>query len=98
VVYIRAFSQLIHLIEECYCVSRELILLLDANIITPKSKDDATYVALASVYRCNMIVSWNFKHIVHFEKISKYNAVNTINGYGYLGIFSPSEVIKYDDA
>jgi hypothetical protein len=44
-----------------------------------------------------MIVSWNFKHIVHFEKISKYNAVNTVKGYSHLDIFSPSEVIRYDD-
>lgn len=71
---------------------------LDANIVTPKSKDDATHVALATISRCNMIVSWNFKHIVHFEKIPKYNAVNTIKGYGHLDIFSPSEVIRYDDA
>ena len=70
---------------------------LDANIVTPKSKDDATHVALASISDCDMIISWNFKHIVHFEKIPKYNAVNTIKGYGHLDIFSPSQVIKYDD-
>jgi hypothetical protein len=28
-----------------------------------------------------MIISWNFKHIVHFQKIPKYNAVNALNGY-----------------
>jgi predicted nucleic acid-binding protein len=70
---------------------------LDANIVTPKSKDDATHVALASISGCDMIISWNFKHIVHFEKIPKYNAVNTIKGYGHLDIFSPSQVIRYDD-
>ena len=70
---------------------------LDANIVTEKSKYDATHVALATISRCDMIVSWNFKHIVHFEKIPKYNAVNTIKGYGHLDIFSPSEVIRYDD-
>lgn len=70
---------------------------LEAKIITPKSTNDATHVALASISHCDMIVSWNFKHIVHFEKIPKYNAVNIINGYGRLAIFSPSEVIEYDD-
>ena len=70
---------------------------LDANILTPKSMDDATHVALASVSHCDMIVSWNFRRIVHFEKIPKYNAVNTIRGYGHLDIFSPSEVISYDE-
>jgi predicted nucleic acid-binding protein len=70
---------------------------LEAKIVTPKSTNDATHVALASISHCDMIVSWNFKHIVHFEKIPKYNAVNTIKGYGQLAIFSPSEVIEYDD-
>ena len=34
---------------------------------------------------------------VHFDKIPKYNAVNTLNGYGQIGIYSPLEVISYDD-
>lgn len=41
---------------------------LDANIITPKWRDDATHVALASVSRCDIIASWNFKHIVDEKK------------------------------
>lgn len=44
-----------------------------------------------------MIVSWNFKHIVHFEKISLYNAINRIHGYREIFINSPSEVITYDE-
>ena len=43
------------------------------------------------------VVSWNFKHIVHFEKISLYNAINRIYGYGEIFINSPLEVIRYDD-
>ena len=46
--------------------------------------------------QCNLIVSWNFKHIVHFDKIPKYNAVNTLNRYGQIGIYSPLEVINYE--
>lgn len=71
---------------------------LDAKIVTKKSIDDATHVASAAVARCDMIVSWNFKHIVHFEKIPKYNAVNIAKGYSQLNIFSPLGVIRYDDA
>lgn len=70
---------------------------LNAKIVTPKSVNDAAHVALASVSQCNMIVSWNFRHIVHFEKIPKYNAVNTLRGYAHLNIYSPLEVIQYDD-
>jgi len=33
--------------------------------------------------------------MVHFDKIPKYNAVNVLNGYGQIGIYSPLEVIQY---
>jgi len=73
---------------------------IGAGIVTAKSLDDALHVALATISGCNLIVSWNFKHIVHFDKIPKYNAVNTLNGHGHIGVYSPLEVINYghDDA
>lgn len=42
---------------------------LDSKILTEKSVSDALHVAVASVSRCTMIISWNFKHIVNFQKI-----------------------------
>ncbi len=81
-------------------VTQEALLLQQAyinfGVVTPKSAEDAWHVALATVSQCALIVSWNFKHIVHFDKIPKYNAVNTLNGYGQIGIYSPLEVINYD--
>jgi predicted nucleic acid-binding protein len=71
---------------------------VSAGIVTPKSTDDATHVALATISGCEIIVSWNFKHIVHFQKIPKYNAVNVLNGYRPISIYSPAEVISYDES
>lgn len=68
---------------------------LDANILTARYGDDALHVALATVSNCDIIVSWNFRHIVHFDKIEKYNAVNTLSGYGHVAIHSPMEVTGY---
>jgi len=51
-----------------------------AGIVTEKSLQDALYVAVATIAVCDLIVSWNFKHIVHYDKIPKYNAVNILNG------------------
>lgn len=70
---------------------------LEAKIVSHKFSDDALHVALASVSECSLIVSWNFKHIVHFDKISMYNAVNTLQGFPKIAIFSPLEVIKYEN-
>ena len=70
---------------------------LQANIVTPRYADDALHVALATVAGCTLIVSWNFQHIVHFQKIPLYNAINTLQGYQQIAIFSPREVIRYED-
>ncbi len=70
---------------------------LHAQIVSVKYSDDALHVAVATVFGCSLIVSWNFKHIVHFQKIPLYNAINTIRGYPQIAIFSPLEVIKYED-
>ena len=71
---------------------------IKSGVVTEKSLDDALHVAVASVSECDLIVSWNFKHIVHFDKIPKYNAVNVLNGYNHIGIYSPLEVINYDNS
>ena len=82
-------------------ISEEALLLrqayLDAGIVTEKSTADALHVALATVAKCQLIVSWNFKHIVHFQKIPLYRAINTVKGYTEINIYSPPEVINYEN-
>jgi len=53
----------------------------NAGILTVRYSTDAMHVALATVSQASLIVSWNFKHIVNFQKIPMYNAVNTLLGY-----------------
>jgi len=71
---------------------------LTAGVVTAKSATDAGHVAMATVLDCRMIVSWNFKRIVHSDKIRRYNAVNESRGHGRIDIFSPLEVLYYGDA
>lgn len=79
-------------------VSQEAIDLQQAyileGVVTARSLDDALHVALASVAGCDMIVSWNFKHIVNFRRIPLFNAVNTLKGYKPISIYSPLEVVS----
>ena len=42
----------------------------------PASSNDAAHIAVATVSNVDLVVSWNFKHIVHFEKIGGYEGVN----------------------
>lgn len=66
---------------------------LEAGVVGSSSLRDAEHIASATVAEADMVVSWNFKHIVHYDKISGYQGVNLIRGYGAIRIFSPWEVI-----
>jgi len=62
--------------------------------ITKKSYQDAIHIALATIIRVDVLVSWNFKHIVNLDRIRKYNAVNLMYGYGMLEIRNPREILN----
>jgi hypothetical protein len=67
---------------------------LKAEVVGKSCKFDAEHIASASVAEVDFVVSWNFKHIVHYEKISGYQAVNLLNGYKPIHIYSPKEVVE----
>ena len=67
---------------------------IEAGVVGLGSREDAEHVAAASVADVDMIVSWNFRHIVHFDKINAYHGVNLIRGYKPVSIYSPKEVIE----
>jgi len=50
---------------------------------------------MATVADVDILVSWNFRHIVHFDKIRQFNAVNLEKGYKTIAIYSPMEVTTY---
>ncbi len=66
------------------------------GILSSNYEDDARHVAIATTNNVDMIVSWNFKHIVHYEKIRRFNSVNLLEGYKPIEIFSPREVVHYE--
>jgi len=67
----------------------------ERNILTPTFYDDGLHIALATVAQADVLVSWNFKHIVRLDKIRLFNAVNLEYGYRELQIYSPREVTTY---
>lgn len=97
---VRAFFERVSVFAEVVDVSDEAGALqrayLSAAVVTEKSAADALHVALATIGACPVIVSWNFKHIVHREKALAYNAVNALRGLPPLDIRSPREVVIYE--
>ena len=67
---------------------------LEAEVVGSSAALDAEHIASASVAGVDLIVSWNFKHIVNFERIRGYHAVNLKEGYHPIEIYSPREVIE----
>jgi hypothetical protein len=61
--------------------------------IGPRMHADALHIALATVARVDVLVSWNFRHIVNLKRIHAYNAVNLKNSYPLLEIRTPREVL-----
>ena len=50
--------------------------------------------ANATIQKADIVVSWNFKHIVNLDRIRKYNAVNLMFGYSTIEIRTPREILK----
>jgi len=67
-----------------------------AGIIPAKYQLDGIHIAIASINEFDMIVSLNFKHIVKHKTIIGTAAINTLNGYKSINIFSPMEVTDYE--
>ena len=68
---------------------------LQREILSSNYYDDAQHIALATVAEADVLTSWNFRHIVHFDKIRQFNAVNLELGYKPIEIRSPRELTNY---
>ena len=69
----------------------------EENVVGKTSFDDCVHIALATIHKVDILVSWNFKHIVNVYRIRGYNAVNLRLGYQTLEIRSPKDIINYED-
>ena len=66
------------------------------GVLTKTKLVDAQHIAIATINKVDLIVSWNFKHIVNIDKIRGFNAVNLKMSYPIIDIRSPLEVISYE--
>jgi len=87
----------VEVIEENEKVERLVEVYSKRKILGDKFKNDLTHIALATVFDVDLVVSWNFKHIVNFDKIRQFNAVNKELGYKLIQILSPREVTNYEE-
>lgn len=70
---------------------------LKENVVGKTSRADCVHIALATLTNADILVSWNFKHIVNVNRIRGYNSVNYKLGHKILEIRIPREILEYED-
>lgn len=80
--------------EEAIDLATEYI---SEKVVGRTSFADCLHIALATTNSADMLISWNFKHIVNIERIRGYNSINIKNGYKRLEIRSPRELMNYEN-
>lgn len=66
----------------------------ERKIFPQKYQDDGLHIAVATVHRLDVVVSWNLRHMVKLKTRREVKAVNLLEGYGEIEICTPLEVIE----
>ena len=67
---------------------------INEGVVGKTSRTDCRHIALATLVNADILVSWNFKHIVNITRIRGYNSVNIKNGHRVLEIRTPREILE----
>jgi hypothetical protein len=70
---------------------------IEDKVVGPTSFDDCLHIAAATINKADILISWNFKHIVNVYRIRGYNSINLRLNYFSLEIRSPKEILEYED-
>ena len=77
--------RVLHECDEIHALADEYV---KNGVLTRKNRGDCLHIAFATLSECDVIVSWNFKHMVRLKTIRGVRAVNMINGF-----FKPIEIM-----
>ncbi len=62
-----------------------------------KQAYQTAFILRLTLNHADVLVSWNFKHIVNVHRIRGYNSVNYKFGHKILEIRTPREILEYED-
>jgi predicted nucleic acid-binding protein len=62
------------------------------ELIPEKYENDALFLALTTVHSIDILISWNFKHLVKRKTRIGVNLINLKEGYKPIEILAPPEV------
>jgi len=70
---------------------------IEEKVVGKTSLADCRHIATATIHNVDVLVSWNFKHIVNLERIKGYNSINLREGYKMIEIRTPKEIFNYEN-
>ncbi|MFZ1798914.1 MAG: hypothetical protein WAU24_03540, partial [Chitinophagaceae bacterium] len=90
----REHMQFVEVTEDAFELAKKYI---DEKVVGPTSADDCKHIATSTINKVDILVSWNFKHIVNVFRIRGYNSINLRCGFTQLDIRSPKEIVYNED-
>jgi len=79
-------------------ITKDAVLLADTyikdKVVGKTSRNDCLHIGIATANRVDILVSWNYKHIVNIYRIRGYNSVNIKLGFPILEIRSPKDIVE----
>lgn len=71
--------------------------IISEGILKPKSFDDCLHIAAAILNDCNIIISWNFKHMVNVDTINGVRKITFAKRYNNIDIYAPYVLLSEKD-
>jgi hypothetical protein len=69
---------------------------LQHKLMPAEAIGDADHLALASFYNCDMLVTWNCKHLANANKLGHIRRVNALLGLRTPLLVTPLELLEKD--
>jgi hypothetical protein len=88
------FFERVELTDEAIKLAEKYV---EEKVVGKTSIEDCRHIAIATIYKVDVLASWNFKHIVNLDRIKGYNSVNLRLGYTMIEIRSPKDLINYGE-
>ena len=79
------------------CASKTISLakeIVEQGILTEANFNDCLHIATAILNDCNIIVSWNFKHMVNVDTINGIRTIALAKRYTSIDIYPPNLLLK----
>lgn len=65
---------------------------VDEGLFPIKYYNDALHLSIATINHVNIMVSWNFEHLVRRKTRLEANLINSLKGYHAIEIIAPPEL------